>query len=575
MKRAPSIALMAVCAALAVASAGCSTSVEPGPLRCSSDLDCDEGQLCFPEGCGDPNKDVAVEVVASTRTGYHAQDFAFPTLASSQDIALFAPTRLQGEVQRLSGPPGPAAYVLPFDGAVHVLAIGESDVIPGATRQYEASFTSLDRGAFSMFIGAGTYTVTATPEDPLIPAEVKPDVRIIPGRSPYELFDGQESGFAPFVLQAPNGVRTLSGKLLKVILPGPPEVEVPLTDSGTSMEVQLFTADRKRALSQRVSLSSGVVGATGDFLVAAHPDLDTLTTVSLVATPKRSDAPVPSKSFTLSVPPPANLRLEMGDFGSLATGLTGTVETSTGQPVRGAVVYLEGKVKGGGTFRSVNTITDSNGAFNVSALPSAAGETYTVRILPPASSTAGFLESKAVVLATKPPGGKQLDPDRFICPDKVPVTAVVQLPDGRPAPRLSVIAEPVEALPGRPTPLERVEATTDEEGHLRLLLEPAKYRFDFLPDQGLPLWSRAVTVEVSSSVPPPVLDLKTLSLQKGRQVSGVVTSTSSVDGPPSLAPYATLRFFRISTVEGKRTALLLGRAVTDDRGRYAVVLPAR
>jgi hypothetical protein len=63
-------------------------------------------------------------------------------------------------------------------------------------------------------------------------------------------------------------------------------------------------------------------------------------------------------------------------------------------------------------------------------------------------------------------------------------------------------------------------------------------------------------------------------LAEGRTVTGRVTGTIA-QRPGVPVPYSTLRFFRVTAVEGKASAILLGATVADADGRYTVVLPGR
>ena len=42
---------------------------------CTTDADCAEGMLCFAEGCGDPGKNIVVEVEGGALNGQFARDF--------------------------------------------------------------------------------------------------------------------------------------------------------------------------------------------------------------------------------------------------------------------------------------------------------------------------------------------------------------------------------------------------------------------------------------------------------------------------------------------------------------------
>jgi hypothetical protein len=128
----------------------------------------------------------------------------------------------------------------------------------------------------------------------------------------------------------------------------------------------------------------------------------------------------------------------------------------------------------------------------------------------------------------------------------------------------------------RPFPLAPVEVFTEADGTYVLKLDPATWRFEFV-DSALPLASRLVTVRpLTDDLGNPVTTFTqpTVSLARGRTISGLVTGTMSIkaDAP---VPNASLRFFRVTSVEGRPSAILLGSAVADEDGRYSIVLPTR
>jgi hypothetical protein len=106
------------------------------------------------------------------------------------------------------------------------------------------------------------------------------------------------------------------------------------------------------------------------------------------------------------------------------------------------------------------------------------------------------------------------------------------------------------------------------------------YRLDFLPTDGFPRASRFVTVEAQSGNAPgaatPQL-LPDFALSRGRRVIGRITSIPDRTGhvPIAPAPYATVKFFRVTQLDGKPAAFLLAEGVADASGTYSVLLPTR
>jgi hypothetical protein len=283
-------------------------------------------------------------------------------------------------------------------------------------------------------------------------------------------------------------------------------------------------------------------------------------------TAPRSTALVPQKTFTVDPRPGITPPLEVGEYGE-PVKITGRVVDTDGQPVRSASVYIQGKVGGGGQFRSGTVTTAEDGRFELTTLPSYADAPLTLYAVPPIRSNAGITIQPTLV----PQGGAALKD--VVCPDKVIVQGTLHRPEGIPAAGVRVLAEPVGEVAGWPRPAlgTEAESPTDEEGHYRLHLDPGEYRFDFVPAESLPRVSRFVTVLAGAN-----LELATFALSNGRRISGRVTIRESGGEPPSTgAPYASVRFFRVVNVEGKPTSVLLTQAVSDSAGNYLANLPTR
>jgi hypothetical protein len=528
--------------ALALAGFGCAWLPEDPALSrlvCRSDSECAEGQVCFADGCGDPGQNIVVEVTPNPRAGLHAQDFRVETLRPSHNLELFGPATLQGQVRRqtlLAEPnPGTTAYT----GSVSVRASGESLLIPGVVRRYEGTLVP-DNGAWQLAVGAGRFAVTLLAAD----LEVPPLT---------ELREVEPGGAVPldFVLPAPTALTRLIGKVVRQ--------EDVLVD--TDLEVQALDASLS-PLSQRVP----VVRGTGEFSLALLPSAAKLENVLVQVTAPRSEELVPQKTFTVDPRPGVTAPLELGDYGEPVTVL-GRVVDRDGKPVTGASVYLQGKVGGGGQFRSRSVPTGPDGRFELRSLPSHPDTPLTLYAVPPPEASAGITVQSTAI----PRGGVTLRD--IVCPDKLVIQGTLQRPEGLPAAGVRVTAEPVGAVAGWPRPAVGAEAgsATDEDGVYRLRLNPGEYRFDFIPTENLPRVSRFVTV-----LPAMNLELAPFTLSKGRRVTGLVTlSDPELRGPTPGVPYAAIRFFRVVNVEGAPTAVLLAQTVADSSGNYTATLPTR
>ncbi len=558
MRRLAPIALGAFVASCAAAA------LPPAKPPCSSNADCSSSEVCFPEGCGDLGAGLVVEVHGDTRTGQLAQDFAIaqadfkPTI----DIPLKPPTTLLGEFQR---------NFSPYTDSVTVKVRGESTLIPGVVRSYQATFASPERGTYSLPIGAGSFTVTAQADDPSIPPGLK-DVTAEPGTI----------NTVTFAFPSTDGTLTMTGRLIKRIQPGIPAIQIPVTEA--PMQLQAFDPQTQKPLSQPVQSSA----TYGDFVIFIAPEAQKLDAIVLVASPRDPGSLVPSKTFTITRPFPVVIDppLQLGDFGDSLPNMKGVVTTTTGVPVASASIYLSGGVNGGGIFTSQVVVTNAMGEFNVNLLPSATDGSYTLTALPAPGSTAGVLQTqvravaqlgqiatlKSVVTGTS----------TVVCPDKITVIGSVVTPKGTVGRGVSVVARAVQQLKelgNQPLPMGETTGFTDESGRFSLELDPGVYQIDFIPNSDLPRTSRIVTVKLESSpdggAPTNTVDLQQFPLSKPRSVTGTITLPPNTNtGVAPVAVNAIVRYFHVTTIEGRPSSLLLGEAVTDEHGTYAVILPA-
>jgi hypothetical protein len=548
----------AALAALMLVLAGCgSEGLGPSIVPCSDDSQCPSGQLCFPEGCGDPGKGIVVEVTANSRSGLHAQDFAITTLTVTQNIEIFPAMSVVGDIAQRASSAQNADATLPYKAQVNVRAVGESALIPGLGRSYEATFASLDHGAYSMFIGAGNYTVTATALDTSVPPDARPGLVVVPGTGANQSFLFQDSYTAV-------PVSALLVKTAADLVGGS------VTFLTAKMEVQAFDPATHRALSQRTPVTKD----DGAFTLWMDPLVGKLDAFQIVATPADSAVVAPSKTFTLTRPLPAELVLEMGAFGQSLPGITGTIRDAADQPVAGATVIIDGMVGGGGTYRTRAVTTDEAGLFKVEAFLSPAEGPFNLTAIPPPSSPAGIFKG-TVKVSSKSVAGF-LDKDVFRCPSRVQLMGSLVRPDGTPAPGAKVTAVPIASVDGNTLPVDPVDGRTDDSGRFSLMLDPAEYRLDFFPGEGLPRRSRFVTVRSvpSRSAGPTPIELTEYRLARGRTVTGTISSQQqAITTASTKVPNASLRFFRVTSVAGKRSSILLAESIADEFGFYQAVLP--
>lgn len=549
---------------------GCALHAPGAPPECMVDSDCRAGKVCFVDGCGDPGMNLVVEVTGDT-SGLHPQDFRVDSLGGAMPVMnldVRGPLTLSGKLQQdAEDQSGPIDYT----GGVTIIANGESDLIPGLNRRYSLVLPRADQAAYQMFIGAGTYTVTARSSEAAIPYQTR-KVTAAAGLL----------SAASFKFPAFNQLLVFTGRLVKSTRP--------LVTYQAGMTIQAFESIGGAPLSQVTQVSS-----VGDFTMHIADAAALLTSITLVAVPKDNTVLVPTKTFVISPVPVAQSALgtlELGDFGDQLPGASATLLDDSEKPIANASVVLEGKVNGEGVFTSRTVVTDAMGVFTVDLLPSADDATYTLTATPPPESAAGVLQTqvraglnidgKPALFTGSPPEPKLT----FVCPARLTVTGTVLRPTGDAAFQVQVIATAIEAIDMHPVPARPTTVSTGTDGTYRLLLDQAKYRLDFVPaDLLLPRKSRVVRVEPSISADAGTstsMDLGEFQLSVGRTVTGLITVRPNTEDRPDAgsayvqgtpAPNALVRFYRVTPVEGVDSSLLVGEAITDDRGFYQLALP--
>ena len=119
---------------LVLVASGCGRPSAAPPI-CTSDAQCDSGQLCFAEGCGDPGKGIVVEVEGGALNGQFAHDFAVEAgkLSAVADFPIGPPLSISGEFQRERSASSNPLDRTSYTEAVVLRAVGESTLLPGST----------------------------------------------------------------------------------------------------------------------------------------------------------------------------------------------------------------------------------------------------------------------------------------------------------------------------------------------------------------------------------------------------------------------------------------------------------
>jgi len=510
---------------------------------CQSDDECGPGAVCFPDGCGDPGSNLAVEITPNVASGHFEQDFAIPELRTPFDLELPGPSAIEATLLRFVGAVALQGQdlTLPYAGTVTFSLNGESAVIPGLRRRQALQRASTD-GLYRLPVASGNYSVSLITQDAALPPLALGGLSIQPG------------DVVPLDVNLPSSRQLLrvDGRLLRT---------EGIAVQTTVMEIQALNPLTQQPLSQRVPVSSGQTGSTGDFTLFAAPEARALPNIVLLATPRDGTAAVPSRAFEISTRELLRSPLELGDYGP-ALLARGRVLDAAGAPVARAVVYLEGLVEGGGQLTTEKVITLADGTFELKALPSRSDSRLRLTVLPPPDAAAA-LHRRAVALAPE-----ALDLGDISCPDRIAVQGVLRGADGAsPVAGARIVAEPLAPVDGLPLPNPGAEARTGEDGSYVLMLDPGAWRLDVYPaEPQLPRASRFLTLhdqaERSLQLPP-------LGLSNGRRVTGTIRA-----GGPH-APNAAVRFYRVVKVEGRPSSVVLAETVADSAGRYEVVLPTR
>jgi hypothetical protein len=512
-------------------------------LGCRDDSSCADDQVCFVDGCGDPGRNIVVEVIPNAKEGLFAQDLRVDELRDQQTLRLSGPSTLQGQV-RVQGMSSSTGYSAP----VTLRITGESLLIPGVPRWQEDSTVDPDpEGFYSLPVASGRYTVKLlTANSELPPLSSTRDVQ--PG----------STATLDFLLPDPSQLVRMSGVVLgHDRLPMP--WEVPL-------EVQALD-EQQKPLTQRVA----VVPGTGLFsLTLRRSDLERGSLTLQVTT---SHPLVPQMLFHLDPREEPRAPLLLPDSGEPVM-VQGRVLDTDRNPVAGATLSLSGQVMGGGLYRSPQVQTQEDGTFVLPTLPSpqsGTGSGLRLSIIPRAGSAAGSTEVSVIV-----PRVSFWKLGDVVCQERRKVEGTLLGPIGsQPAAGVQVEAILLKELTGLPRPAaSRVAAPrrTDETGHFELSLDPGVYRFDFTSLENLPRFSRIVAVRPWTLPPPAQSQDVSATLPKGRRVTGYVRFDQERMERADV-PNAALRFYRLVGVEGQPSALLLGETTSDAAGAFSTTLP--
>ncbi len=536
------LSLNAVASFTVAALMGCSAPKFSVSLQaCEKDADCNTGGRCFVNRCTVPSQDFVAEVTGQSVAGEYAQDIAISQLSDRQDFTLKA-VSLLGEFRRDLEFPAVATQRVAFREMVQLKAEGQSDLLVGARRTHGWTIAGSESAFYSVNASSGVFDLTAYSSNLEIPPEIVRDVRLASG-SPANV---------NFVFSSVAGIVPLQGRLLKTkAAAGVPEV--PLADE---VEIQAFDSERKTPLSQKIMLSK-----RGDFSLNLHPSVREQKQIILSVTRARAEAMIPNKDFTLSAPFSSAVVLEFGEALSPVLNVRGTVLGDDNSPVGNAHVQAWVTTANGAMFRSSVAVTDAQGKYQLNLLT---GKDTAITVLPPDDSL--FASASTTVRVLDGNSGPSIE--ALTLSKKIRIEGELLLPSGAPASAVDVRAtEEVRTLAGsRPNsgvPLSLVSTKTDEQGRFVLLLEPRTWRIQCAATSTAASSNAIVTLQPGVALQP----LK-LSLSEGARVVGTVVGETQRP-----VKHATIRFFRRGLQGDQMASILVGEAVADENGEYAVILP--
>lgn len=539
MKRAWMHRWMLVAASASAGLVGCSgldmNQVTPLP-SCSTDQDCQAGEVCFVDGCGDPGTNLAVEVVPA---GQYPQDFAVEGLEATQNLQLGS-TATIGGLMLTEGFPD-----TPFGTRVFLTLSGESSVLPGVFRHYQATVTPAVDGSYSVPVGTGNYVVNATPLDATVPPITGALVAVGPS----------SKGVLDFAFASPAD---------RLVLPGTVLLSSGAPPSG-AFSVQALDPSTDLPLSQPAQVQA----TDGAFVLEISSEALLLPSFTVEVRPSDPTQLVPVQRFTLfGGQLSATLALVIGDPGAPVT-VSGRALDSTGAPVANAAVFIDEIAQGGGHLVTASVHTTADGSFSIPALPTDAAAGAALWILPAPGTNPAAVQSTITI----DPKGANLG--NVICPDRQLLTGKVKRPDGTAFAGAKVTAVPLVSDGPLKTVTAGADTTTTSDGTFLLPLDPGGYRLDIVPGEKLPRTSRYVTVDadVTSSGSGTTKTVPDVVLSNGRTLQGTVMVAGMDGAPDQPAPLAAVKFYRIVQVNGMLTSMPLAEGLADSNAQYSVTLP--
>jgi hypothetical protein len=432
---------------------------------------------------------------------------------------------------------------------------GHSLLLPDQARTVP-SFPGKKQGD-TLPVGAGNYTLLATPQDGITP----------PTQVPATLLDPGLVAAVPLNFAKLDDLEQVTGQLQADAL-----FATPATDF--AFAVQAFSAGPAVSpLSQqvRVSAHGDPHGLTFDLWVPRQP---ASTPVTLVVTPTMGPGPQASFNLTYKDLEAPKVVMPLGDALALSP-LSGQVLDPDGKPVAGAQVQFIGLLPGDETFHAAPERTDAQGRFTATVLHApGASESYHALIVPPATSDLAMAQWPP---ATDPTGlllGQLTQATALDAPitlARAPVvTGRVLDPQGKPVSRATVHASPVRELSA--LPLLDVYATTSDDGtgSFSMQLTAGTYHVDYQPPLVLSALAGSRLFVVSERKAQTLPDL---ALGASHTVSGTASQGNQAASGAAVLLYRAAPPSADPSLPARSTLLSQGLVGTD--GTFSLEFPSR
>jgi len=484
---------------------------------CTSNGQCGRHDICFLGECRPPAANLSVVQMevrppAGSQFGVKGQQLDL-SRSVLNDVTLAVALGADGSVTQQLDDGGTA----PVAGAI-LTWTDDAPVIRDRVEQVTA-VTDSDGGYGGARISQGSWRVLVQPPSP------RPPLRTGPFDTTAPVLD--------FVLPRMSALQRLDGVLIGA-------------DGGLA-GASVTAVD---ALGTAISASS-VSQADGGYTLYLPPSL---ATPSVQIGPQDADAGTAAAALDpFPTYPPVLYQPSIAIDLPATAPLNGTVLDSQGAPVPAARVYVRNVNKPWTLARSVTT----NGA-GAYAMTLRAGD-YVVQAAPSTDANSPALSGEQSV--TLPVAG----PVNLICPPKVVRLGQVLTADGRfVGANFQILATRVPD--GLVTTRAAPPTATDSNGIFSLVGDPGRWRITVVPPAGVNLPRNIVQVDLVATDPGPSA-LPAIRISPPLEVVGTVKWGPA---PDAVIPGAMVSFFSLD-VSGH--SLFLGTALTDAKGRYAVILP--